>query len=272
MCDLLLMSATPIPRTLSIALYGDLDVSSLDNYPFEKKRVETFVFSFSDARIFSTINECLKDNRQVFIIAPRIQDNNSLYSVEKLYDYFSSIYEGQVYALSSKNKSKEKEEIISSFKKGERKILISTTVVELGLNVLSAGAIIIYEASRFGLASLHQLRGRVGRDGQDATCLLLDDKETERLRIMEKVYDGASLSYEDLKLRGSGDFLGEKQSGFPSFKTVNVIDDFKMFTYARNDALYMLNNMSNIEFERYVLYVRSKMKKEENEIIRLVEA
>lgn len=271
LCDLLMMSATPIPRTLAIAIYGDLDVSTLNEYPVDKNIVETLVLSPSDSRIFSTINETISSNRQVFIIAPKIEEKENIYSVEYLYSYFKDIYGDEVVSLSSKNKSKEKEEILDSFKRGDTKILISTTVVELGLNVLSAGAIIIYDASRFGLATLHQLRGRVGRDGQDATCLLIDEKEVERLSILRDNYNGQDLAYEDLKMRGSGDFLGVKQSGFPSFQTVNVIDDFKMFTYARDDANFIMNNLDKVEFERFVLYIKNMMKNEEMELIKLVE-
>ncbi len=271
LCDLLMMSATPIPRTLAIAIYGDLDVTTLNEYPVDKKNVETLVVTNNDSRIFSTINENIENNRQVFIVASKIEEKKDIYSVEYLYNYFSEIYKDEVISLSSKNKGKEKEEIIEKFKSGEKKILISTTVVELGLNILTAGAILIYDASRFGLATLHQLRGRVGRDGSNAICLLIDDKEVDRLTILCNNFNGQDLAYEDLKIRGSGDFLGVKQSGFPSFRTVNVIDDFKMFTYAREDASYIMNNLEKEEFERYVLYIKNKMIEEEMEYIKLVE-
>lgn len=272
LCDLLLMSATPIPRTLAIAIYGDLDVSTLNEYPVSKNEVETLVLPFSDSRIFTSINEMLSLNRQIFIIAPKIEEKENVHSVESLYDYFKEIYNDEVLCLSSKNKSKDKEEILNKFKNKESRILISTTVVELGLNVLEAGLIIIYDASHFGLATLHQLRGRVGRDGKAATCLLLDDKEVERLTLMKTIHSGADLAYEDLKMRGSGDFLGVKQSGIPSFQTVNVIDDFKMFTYAREDASFMMNHLENIEFERFVLHVKDVMNKQEEEIVSIIEA
>ena len=272
LCDLLLMSATPIPRTLAIAIYGDLDVSTLNEYPVSKNEVETLVLPFSDSRIFTSINEMLSLNRQIFIIAPKIEEKENVHSVESLYDYFKEIYNDEVLCLSSKNKSKDKEEILNKFKNKESRILISTTVVELGLNVLEAGLIIIYDASHFGLATLHQLRGRVGRDGKAATCLLLDDKEVERLTLMKTIHSGADLAYEDLKMRGSGDFLGVKQSGIPSFQTVNVIDDFKMFTYARENASFMMNHLENIEFERFVLHVKDVMNKQEEEIVSIIEA
>ncbi len=271
-CDLLLMTATPIPRTLSIALYGDLDVSTLKMYPKEKNPVHTQVVKDSSALIYSTIDEMLNQNRQVFIIAPKITENDNIYSVESLFKNFSSIYKEEVQMLNGKMKSKEKDEVLENFKNGNKKILISTTVVELGLNVLTAGAIIIYSASNFGLASLHQLRGRVGRDSQEAICLLVDNNDDERLLLLEKIHAGDELAYEDLKNRGAGDFFGSKQSGFPTFRTVNVVDDFKMFMCAKEDATYILNHLEQIEFERLVLHVKNKMIKEEKEELILIDA
>lgn len=266
LCDLLLMSATPIPRTLSIAIYGDLEVSSLNMFPVKKDYVETTFVNYNNALIFSVINEILQENRQVFILAPKIEDTNDVYSVEKLTKLFSYIYPDEVISLSGKNSSEEKETILEAFKNKTKKILISTTVVELGLNVLDAGAMIIYSASRFGLATLHQLRGRVGRNGKHAYCLLVDDEDGERLRIMEKIHDGADLAFEDLKNRGGGDFLGVKQSGFTTFKIVNIIDDNKMFLVSKEDAYYIMNHLNEEEFERYVLKIKDRMNKDEEEI------
>lgn len=263
LCDLLLMSATPIPRTLSIALYGDLDVSTLKEYPKKRNRVKTYVVDEKSHLIFQSINDALEHDRQVFIVAPKIEDNDTLYNVEKLYEFYLSIYKDEVIYITGKMKSIEKEEKLELFKQKKKKILIATTVIELGLNVMSAEVMIIYGASFFGLATLHQLRGRVGRDGQDALCLLVDQEQKERLKLLENIYDGATLSYEDLKLRGGGDYFGSKQSGFSSFHTVNVIDDFKMFTYARSDAYYILNHLDDESFERYVLKVKSRMSKDE---------
>ena len=263
LADLLLMSATPIPRTLSIALYGDLDVSTLSTYPREKSIVKTFVVDSKSHLIFQSIDDALEHNRQVFIVAPKIEDNKSLYNVEKLYEFYKSLYKDEVIALTGKMKSLEKEEKLELFKQKKKKILIATTVIELGLNVMSAEVMIIYGASYFGLATLHQLRGRVGRDGSEAICLLIDEEEKERLKLLENIYDGATLSYEDLKLRGGGDYFGSRQSGFSSFHVVNVIDDFKMFSYAREDAYYILNHLSEESFERFVLRVKERMSRDE---------
>ncbi len=263
LCDLLLMSATPIPRTLSLALYGDLDVSTLSSYPLEKKKVETHVVNEDSTLIFQAIHNALEEKRQIFIVAPKIEDTKANYSVEKLYAHYQELYPSETLALTGKMKAKDKEKILELFKSGEKKILISTTVIELGLNVMNAGVMIIYGASSFGLASLHQLRGRVGRDGQDAICLLIDEEETERLKLLETIYDGASLAYEDLKIRGAGDFFGQKQSGFTPCHSVNVIDDYKMFTYAREDALEIYQNLSDPINENYILKVKQRMLKDE---------
>lgn len=266
LCDLLLMSATPIPRTLSIALYGDLEVSTLNMYPVEKNIVETYVVEPKSAMIFQVINDTLAENRQVFILAPKIENSSDVSSVEGLTKLFTSIYEDQVLSLTGKIKSEQKEEILNQFKNKEKKILISTTVVELGLNVLDAGAMLIFSASHFGLATLHQLRGRVGRNGKHAYCLLIDE-EMDRLKIMEKIHDGAELAFEDLKTRGGGDLLGSKQSGFSTFKMVNIIDDNKMFLCAKEDAYYIINHLDNLDFEKYVLKIKDRMYKEEQETI-----
>ncbi len=266
LCDLLLMSATPIPRTLSIALYGDLDISTLNMYPVEKNIVETYVVEPKSAMIFQVINDTLAENRQVFILAPKIENSDNVSSVEGLTKLFSSIYEDQVLTLTGKIKSEQKEEILNQFKNKEKKILISTTVVELGLNVLDAGAMIIFSASHFGLATLHQLRGRVGRNGKHAYCLLIDE-EMDRLKIMERIHDGAELAFEDLKNRGGGDLLGAKQSGFSTFKMVNIIDDNKMFLCAKEDAYYIINHLDEKGFENYILKIKDRMYKEEQKII-----
>ena len=263
LCDLLLMSATPIPRTLAIALYGDLEVSTLNMFPQKKEKIETYVVDFKNPLIFQIVDEMLMQNRQVFVLAPKIEESDNMASVNGLTNLFSSLYKDKVISLTGKYKSEEKDNILKQFKNKEKLILISTTVVELGLNVLDAGAMIVFSASHFGLATLHQLRGRVGRNGKYGYCLLVDEVEVERLKIMEKTHDGALLAFEDLKNRGGGDFLGKRQSGFTNFKMVNIVDDNKMFLYAKEDASYIFNHLDVAENERYVLKVKDKMAKEE---------
>ncbi len=268
-CDLLLMSATPIPRTLALSIYGDLDISSLNTFPNDKRKVITKIVNPQSMEIFATIKDCLENNRQVFIVAPKIKDvDSSLSSAEKLYDMFSTLYHEQVNILHGKMKSEEKDNLLKRFINKEFLILVSTTVIELGINVLSAGAIIIYSASNFGLASLHQLRGRVGRDGQEAICLLVNDNVyDERLKILENSQDGFYIAEMDMKLRGPGDTIGIAQSGFPSFSCLNIVDDFKMFECARDDANMILNNKNDINYEKYYDYALKKINEDKDIVL-----
>lgn len=265
-CDLLLMSATPIPRTLALSIYGDLDISSLSQFPNENRRVITKIVSPQSSSIISEIKDCLLDKRQVFIVAPKITNNDdSLDSAEKIYDIYKTLFKEQVRILHGKMKSEEKAEILDDFIRGNFLILVSTTIVELGINVLNAGAIIIYSASSFGLATLHQLRGRVGRDGKEAICLLVDnDIDNPRLKILKDCSDGFVIAEEDLKMRGPGDVMGSIQSGFPSFSCLNIVDDFKMFECARDDANEIIKHRLNPEFKKYFDYVNKKMLNEED--------
>ena len=168
-CDLLLMSATPIPRTLALSIYGDLDITSLTNFPSKERKVTTKIVLEDSYEIFSIINDCIINNRQVFIVSNKIKGlDEGFSSAETIFEKYSLLYKDNVRLLHGKMKSEEKADILKRFVDKEFLILVSTTVIELGINVLSAGAIIIYSSNHFGLASLHQLRGRVGRDGQEA--------------------------------------------------------------------------------------------------------
>ncbi len=251
--DLLLMSATPIPRTLSMALYADLDVSSLTMFPFKKRDVKTKVITKDDEILKKTIDYCLRHDKRIFIVAPKIkeseEDDNS---VEKIYETYHSRFKDQVGLLHGKLTAQEKVEVLKQFKDGELKFLVSTTVIELGINVPSAGAIIIYGASSFGLATLHQLRGRVGRDGEIAFCILIkdcdDDEEAlERLKYLESTENGYDIAEFDMKSRGPGDIVGVNQSGFPSFSCLNLISDYRMFDYALKDAKEILESSSKTD-------------------------
>lgn len=261
-CDLLLMSATPIPRTLALSVYGDLDISSLNLFPSSERSVKTKVVSPDSAEIFSAIHDCLEQKRQVFIVAPKIGGKDDA-SAEKLYEVFHSVFEDQTRLLHGRMKSEEKAEILEDFIAGKFLILVSTTVIELGINVLGAGAIIIYSSSRFGLASLHQLRGRVGRDGQKAVCLLVDDNsEDPRLKILEESDDGFHIAEMDMKLRGPGDTVGVAQSGFPTFSCLNIVDDFRMFECARDDAAFILNHTEDEAMDRYLSRIKKELTEE----------
>ena len=194
-------------------------------------------------------------------MAPKITDEKENFtSVEKIYEIYSTLFPNQVCLLHGKMKSEEKDKILQRFINKEFLILVSTTVIELGINVLSAGLIIIYSANNFGLASLHQLRGRVGRDGQEAICLLVNDNaEDERLKVLENSNDGFYIAEMDMKIRGPGDTTGLAQSGFPTFSCLNIVDDFKMFECARDDAKNILNNLQDNENKRYYDYALKRI-------------
>ena len=266
--DLLMMSATPIPRSLGLTLYGDLDISTLTSFPSTKRDVTTEVVNSNDERIYQLIDESLKEKRQVYIVAPLIDyRDDERYSVEQLYARFVLRYGNKVGLLHGKMSANDKEIALSKFYSNEVPILVTTPVIEVGIDVKPANLMIIYDASNFGLASLHQLRGRVGRDGSKAYCLLTHDDETDeealtRLNILTKSNDGFEIAEEDLKNRGPGELMGLKQSGIPNFNYLNVIDDIKIFTVARDDAKYILNNPKEKGFEYFIERVKKDINKD----------
>lgn len=271
--DLLLMSATPIPRTLALSIYGDLDVSSLTTYPGQKHQVVTRVVDYNSDKILSLINYCLENNRQVFIVCPKINLGDDHQSSEEVYQKFEPIFKDRIALLHGKLPNEDKVNILEQFKSNQINIIVSTTIVELGIDIKSAGGMIIYNANSFGLASLHQLRGRVGRDGQKAYCLLVDhfdeDEDSSRLKFLENCSDGFEISEEDMKRRGPGDFIGLQQSGFPSFNSLNIVSDFKMFTIARDEVNYIYSSLEEPSHNYYYQYCQKKIK--EDEIVSLID-
>jgi len=267
--DLLLMSATPIPRTLALTIYGDLDVSTLKEFPFDNKNVNTSIVNGLDNRIYELIDDSLKNNKQVYIIAPLIMDNenNEKMTVETLYAHFLLRYPGKVALLHGKLKQEEKLFALENFKNNKYPIIVSTTVIEVGLDIKSANLMIIYDANNFGLASLHQLRGRIGRDGSRANCLLVYDgndiEDIDRLEVLTKSNDGFYIANEDLKRRGPGELGGIRQSGLPSFNFVNLVKDFRIFECAREDAKFICKNKVEMGF-RKILKLASEEIKDHN--------
>lgn len=258
-CDLLLMSATPIPRTLAISIYGDLDVSTLASFPHEERKVITEIVRPDSPEINLLIHEMLEANRQIFIVAPKISGDDEEKSVIAIYEKYSLLFPNQVLLLHGKMDSEEKEKILKDFIDKKKLILVATTVIELGINVLSAGLMIIYNASSFGLASLHQLRGRVSRDGQSGYCLLVSENEDPRLSVLVDSNDGFHIAEEDMKMRGPGDMIGVRQSGFPSFATLNIVDDFRMFECARDDAKKIVDNLANPSYQKYYALIKQEL-------------
>ena len=264
--DLLMMSATPIPRSLALSIYGDLDISTLISFPKQVRQVETKIVTSNEEKIYQLIDQTLVNSRRIYIVAPLIDfKEDGRYSVDKLFAHFLLKYPQKVALLHGKMKYEEKEEALENFKSGSKPILVSTPVIEVGIDVSEASLMIIYDASSFGLASLHQLRGRIGRDGYPSTCLLIfdqtdDEERVERLNTLVRTNDGFEIAEEDLKLRGPGELAGYKQSGLPSFYFLNVISDFRIFMTARDDAKDILKNREDKEFQWLV-------KKVEKEII-----
>ena len=249
--DLLMMSATPIPRSLALSIYGDLDISTLYTFPSTKRDVKTFIAGSDDPVIFKTVDEAIGEGKQVYVIAPLIDfSENGKYSVEQLYARYVLRYKAQVGLLHGKMKQEEKEDVLNKFYNGDIKVLVSTQVVEVGIDVKNANTMVIYDATNFGLASLHQLRGRIGRDGSKSTCILATNEEDkDKLDILTRSEDGFAIAEEDMKQRGPGELAGVKQSGIPDFNFLNIVDDYKIFVVARDDAKEILKNKDNKNYQ-----------------------
>ncbi len=242
--DVLLMSATPIPRTLSIAIFGDMDISSIKKMPVGRKEVMTKLADLSYlTNVISIVNKELSIGHQAYFIVPLIdnKDTSSLMSIDEIYsEVRSKIPQNyEVAIMHGKLKGDTKTEILNRFALGHISVLISTTVVEVGLNVLNATVMTIINAERFGLSQLHQLRGRVGRSHLQASCFFLSDTvlfDNNRLNILEKTSDGFLISEEDLRQRGPGEVFGSEQTGIPKFKMANIIEDEQLLHEAFEDA------------------------------------
>ena len=256
--DVIVMTATPIPRTLALILYGDLDISIIDELPPNRKQIETYAVrkSFSD-RVNNFIKQQIKEGRQAYVVCPLVEENEEmdLKSVEALYkEYKEEVFsEFNVAYLHGKMKAKEKDEIMNEFKEGKIDILISTTVIEVGVNVPNSSIMVVENAERFGLAQLHQLRGRVGRGEYQSYCILKyeGNSETirERMKVMVDTNDGFVISEKDLELRGSGDFFGTEQHGLPAFKVANLFTDMPILKAVQSLAIKILSEDPRLEKE-----------------------
>ena len=219
-------------------------------------------------------NKCIENNKQVFVVCPKIETSfrTNSYSVKEVFELLKEKYQDKIAMLHGKMIEDEKIKLIEDFREKRILILVSTSIIELGIDIKDAGGMIIFSANNFGLASLHQLRGRVGRSGDRAYCLLVnkigEDNNIERLKFLETCCDGFEISEEDMRLRGPGDFAGLEQSGFPSFNSLNIVSDFKMFEVARNEVNYIMNNLNDENIYRYYEKVKGKIN-ENNEEIKL---
>ena len=261
--DLLLMSATPIPRTLALTLYGDLDVSTVEEYPFKERAIETKILKDDSRDLKKLIEGSLNNDKRIFIVAPLIEEENpkEAISAEFLYAKYAMKYPGKVTLLHGRLDYDDKNFALRDFINGITPILVSTTVIEVGIDVKNANLMIIYDPTHFGLASLHQLRGRIGRDGSEATCVLVydgnDEDELDKLNVLTKSNNGFFIAEEDLRRRGPGELTGVKQSGIANFTFVNLVNDFKIFVTARDDSKFIIENRDEFGF-RNILTKASK--------------
>ena len=257
--DVIVMSATPIPRTLALILYGDLDISIIDELPPNRKKIETFAITKDlEERLNNFVKKLINEGRQAYIVCPLVEDSedSDLKSVTALAEkYKTEIFkEYRLEYLHGKMKPKEKDEIMLKFKNGEIDILISTTVIEVGVDVPNASIMVIENAERFGLAQLHQLRGRVGRGEYKSYCILkyqgTSDVVRQRMKTMQDTNDGFVIAEKDLELRGSGEFFGTKQHGLPEFKIANLFEDMPMLKLVQSLAIKIEQEDPKLELSK----------------------
>ncbi|WP_425457382.1 ATP-dependent DNA helicase RecG [Bacillus marasmi] len=260
--DVLFMTATPIPRTLAITVFGEMDVSIIDEMPAGRKTIETYWAKHDMLeRVLGFMEKELRKGRQAYVICPLIEESEKL-DLQNALDVHSTLTHyfqnrARVGLMHGKLASVEKDQVMKEFSANELQVLVSTTVVEVGVNVPNATFMLIYDAERFGLAQLHQLRGRVGRGSEQSYCILLADPKTEvgkeRMTIMTETNDGFVVSEKDLELRGPGDFFGKKQSGLPEFKLADLVHDYRALETARNDAAVLINSKAFWEADEYAV-------------------
>ncbi len=258
--DIIAMSATPIPRTLALILYGDLDISIIDELPPNRKKIETYaVRKNMEERVNNFIRKQIKEGRQAYIVCPLVEENEDMEGLQSVIELAQryqkeTFSEYKVAYLHGKMKPKEKDEIMLKFKDGEIQILIATTVIEVGVNVPNASIMVVENAERFGLAQLHQLRGRVGRGEYQSYCILKyegnGDTIKQRMKVMCDTNDGFVISEKDLELRGSGDFFGTEQHGLPEFKIANLFEDIRILKRVQALAIKIMEDDPLLEKEK----------------------
>ena len=266
--DVLVMTATPIPRTLALILYGDLDISIIDELPPNRKSIDTFaVTKGMDERVNNFVKEQIKEGRQAYIVCPLVGQEdvgvgvpddpqiNAKSVLELAEAYKNEVFKDyKVEYIHGRLRPKEKDSVMQEFKNGNIDILIATTVIEVGVDVPNASIMIIENAERFGLATLHQLRGRVGRGEHKSYCILKyhgsSELTRERMKVMAKTNDGFVISEKDLELRGSGEFFGTKQHGLPEFKIANLFEDIEMLKGVQAVAVKIIEEDPNLEQEK----------------------
>ena len=259
--DVLYMSATPIPRTFALTIYGDMDISNIKTKPKGRKEIKTIIKSEKElVQVYDMMKNEIDNHHQVYIVSPLIEDSEviDLTTVNEIKRnielYFNKTVKSAI--LHGKLSKTDKDKIMDDFKNGKINVLISTTVIEVGIDVKNATMMIIYDAERFGLATLHQLRGRVGRNEYDCTCILIGDESCERLKVLCESNDGFYITEKDYEMRGEGDLFGVKQSGDMSFKIANLHEDMKILLQARDDSKEFFNQNKDNNFENYKEYAK----------------
>ncbi|MBF1089574.1 MAG: ATP-dependent DNA helicase RecG [Solobacterium sp.] len=267
--DFLLMSATPIPRTLAASLFGDMDVSTIETMPAGRiTPITTLIKENSFRTVLEDVKRLLISGRQLYVICAAV-DENEEYHARNVYDTMESIQklfpQDKVACLHGRMSTDEKQAIMQAFHDNDIQILVSTTVIEVGVNVVNATGMIIYDADRFGLSQLHQLRGRIQRGSEQGYCWLLtasqDERVLQRLEVLVKSNNGFEISYEDLRLRGPGDILGTRQSGVPDFILGNIVEDTAMINQARKDALKVMESADNPDYQILLETVQKRNEK-----------
>ena len=258
MPDILYLSATPIPRTYAMTIYGDLDISMIKTKPNGRKEIITRVKKENEIKeVLKAILEQIKLGHQVYVVSPLVEQNDELdlSSVNLLKEKFNLAFKGLVRTeiIHGKMKQAEKDAIMNDYKENQIKILISTTVIEVGIDVPNSTMMVIFNAERFGLATLHQLRGRVGRNDLQSYCFLISNQDNERLKVMEESNDGFYISEKDFELRGHGDLFGTRQHGDMHFKIANLKNDYEILVQAKNDSQKYIDSkeyLNNIYYKR----------------------
>ena len=271
--DILIMTATPIPRTLALTVFGDMEVSIIDELPKGRQAIVTTILREKERKkAYSAVRAEVKKGAQAYIIYPLVEESEELPlkdATTMASHLDTDIFPGFVVALiHGRMKSKEKEDIMERFRSGEIDILVATTVIEVGVDVPNASLMLIEHAERFGLAQLHQLRGRVGRGERASKCLLLaqwtaSDDSYRRLKVMEDTLDGFRIAEEDLAIRGPGDFLGARQSGLPDFRLAEALTDMSLLKDAREEAVAFLESdpeLTSAEGRRIAKVIEARWK------------
>ncbi|MFQ3550080.1 MAG: ATP-dependent DNA helicase RecG, partial [Armatimonadota bacterium] len=271
--DMLAMTATPIPRTLTLTVYGDLDISIIDEMPPGRKPVKTHWKQIGEReKVYKALRTILEQGKQAYVICPLIEESEKLQvsAASELAVYLSTkmFPDMNVGLLHGQLKTDEKEKVINDFRNGKINVLVSTTVVEVGVDVKNATCIVIEDADRFGLAQLHQLRGRVGRGSEQSYCVLICEANTDdaikRMQVMSSTNDGFAIAEEDLKIRGPGEFYGTKQSGLPGLKIADIFKDIPILEIARKEAFDLVLNNPDIKGDQYKLLKEELLNKYES--------